>query len=69
MRAPDAVHRLERDLRAVFGERLRSLVVYAPASGDESAPTPTLAVVDGLTGDDLRACAAGIGAWHDASRR
>ena len=28
--------------------------------------TPTLAVVDSLTADDLRACAARVAAWHDA---
>ena len=61
---PDAVHVLERDLRDIFGSRLQSLVAYRAASGSDKAPT--LAVVDGLTADDLRACAGRVAAWHDA---
>ena len=63
MTIPDAVRTLERELGEIFGGRLRSLVVYAAAAS--SAPTPTLAVVDGLTADDLRACAARAATWHD----
>src|SRR5436190_21936390 len=63
MHIPDAVRVLERELGEIFGGRLRSLVVYAPAAS--GAPTPTLAVVDRLTADDLRACAARAAAWHD----
>ena len=62
----DAVRTLARDLQAVFGDRLRSVVAYGDAGGSDRAPTPTLAVVDGLTADDLRACAGLITAWHDA---
>jgi hypothetical protein len=65
MRIPDAVRSLERDLRDIFGNRMQSLVVYAPA--DRSADQPTLAVVDALTADDLRACASLVGRWRDAS--
>ena len=82
MHTPDAVVALERDLRGIFGSRLRSLVVYGlrarPAAGhrDESqaaqhghgqqgrAVTHTLAVVDTLSIDDLRACAVRVEAWH-----
>jgi hypothetical protein len=82
MQIPDAVGALERDLRAIFGSRLRSLVVYGlraqPAHGNSHGPrassdvhqaerpiTHTLAVVDTLSTDDLRACAARVEAWHD----
>jgi hypothetical protein len=63
MNIPDAVRTLERDLAEIFAGRLQSLVVYAPAAS--GAPTPTLAVVDRLTAEDLRACAGRAGAWHD----
>jgi len=83
---PDAVHTLERELRVVFGSRLRSLVVYGQraqarlhtpggpgkghgahaAPGRDVPPARTLAVVDSMTPDDLRACATRIDAWHDA---
>jgi hypothetical protein len=66
MELSDAVRTLDRDLRALFGSRLRSLVAYRDASGAAMAPTPTLAVVDGLTPDDLRACADRIASWHEA---
>ena len=62
----DAVRRLERDLRAVFGERLQSVVVYRPGSDAPDEPTPTLAVVGHMTADDLRACADRVTSWHDA---
>jgi hypothetical protein len=64
MDIPDAVQALERDLRAIFGDRLRSLVVYAAVGGDDR--TSTLAVVDGLSADDLRACVGQVAAWDDA---
>lgn len=54
---------LEGDLRDIFGERLRSLVVYAAIAGDDR--TPTMVVVDGLSADDLRACAGRMAAWDD----
>ena len=74
---PRAAASLERDLRAIFGARLQSLVVYggharrAPAdhgSHDHGHDTAThaMAIVDTLTADDLGACAARVPAWHDA---
>ena len=81
MAIPDAVSALERDLRAIFGSRLQSLVVYglrardahdrnhdsAAAHGPHSdpAPTHTMAVVDTLSTADLRACAPRVEAWHN----
>ena len=71
---------LERDLRETFGGRLQSLVRYGaharPAAHDndhgahghhhEPVLTHTLVIVDSLTPDDLRRCAARIEAWHHA---
>ena len=79
MNIPDAVSGLERDLRDIFGSRLRSLVVYGlraqSAHGDNHeshaahqagrAVTYALAVVDTLSIGDLRACTARVDAWHD----
>lgn len=71
---PSAVHDLDRDLRGIFSNRLRSLVAYGlqkHTSHGHEAPvthtsvTHTLAVVDRLTADDLRACAARVSTWHD----
>jgi hypothetical protein len=66
MRISEAVQTLARDLAAVFDVRLRSLVAYDDAASGERAPTPTLAVVDELTANDLRACADRVASWHDA---
>src|SRR5256885_5342200 len=81
MTIPDAVRALERDLRGIFGSRLQALAVYgqreaAHARGDRQAhahgsnhhdpPTRTLAVVDQVTRDDLRAAATRVESWHDA---
>src|SRR4051812_23882562 len=79
----DAVQTLERELRGVFGSRLRSLVVYGQrtdrahhGSGGHGAhgghahgapPTRTLAIVESLTADDLRACAGRVDTWHEAA--
>jgi hypothetical protein len=73
-----AVQTLERDLREVFGGRLQSLVRYGgrarpSAHGNdhkghghhERVLTHTLVIVDTLTPDDLRGCAARIESWHD----
>jgi len=71
----DAVQTLERELRDVFGHRLQSLVVYGRRQqdahaghdrghGDSGAPTHTLAIVEAMTSDDLRACAVRVEAWH-----
>ena len=78
MQTADVVSALERDLRAIFGQRLQSMVVYGQRAhaatdghgdhtGHETAPaTHTLAVVDALSHDDLRKCAAHVQSWHDA---
>ena len=58
MSPADAVKTLERDLQKIFGARLQSLIAYGQRH--------TLAVVDTLTADDLRACARRASAWHDA---
>lgn len=73
---PEAVRALERDLREIFGARLQSLVLYDVHSHDESDPSGhshgrqappmhTLAIVDRLTVDDLRACVERVARWHD----
>jgi hypothetical protein len=77
-----AVQTLERDLREVFGSRLQSLVQYGrharPSAAHDNGHggnshhhepelTHTLVIVDTLTPDDLRGCAARIQSWHDAS--
>src|SRR6185503_18630080 len=66
MNIPDGVRSLDRDLRTIFGSRLQSLVLFRHAAAVNAGPTPTLAVVDVLTADDLAACAARVGDWHDA---
>jgi hypothetical protein len=65
MPIPDLVRRLERELRGVFGARLRSLVIYGLHDGPSNV-TRTLAIVESLTEQDLRGCASRLGAWHDA---
>ena len=76
MAISDAVQTLERELRGVFGSRLQSLVIYGQrahpdhgvhaAHGHTAPPTRTLAVVDSMTPEDLRACASRVEAWQDA---
>jgi hypothetical protein len=77
MAIPDAVQTLDRDLRGIFGARLQSLVIYGQrlrGADDEhhhhqqhaAPPTRTLAVVESMTQDDLRASAGRVAAWHDA---
>ena len=73
---PDAVQTLERELRAIFGSRLQSLVLYGqraqPAHqadanhGHDAPPTRTLAIVGSMTPEDLRACALHVEVWHGA---
>jgi hypothetical protein len=76
--APSSVQALERDLRDIFGGRLQSLVRYGMHTRDgathgnhgghghhEPVLTHTLVIVDALTPDDLRACAARIESWHE----
>jgi hypothetical protein len=79
MHMSDTVAALERDLRAIFGDRLQSIVVYGmraldtqrgahrTSAVDHHGPlTHTLAVMDRLSADDLRACAAHVPRWQDA---
>src|SRR5438132_2923368 len=79
LHVPEAIHAIERGLREIFGGRLQSLVAYglqaheAAGARDDAAHGPsakqlthTLAVIDVITHDDLRACAARVAAWHDA---
>lgn len=79
MAIPEPVRALERDLRGIFGSRLQSLVIYARnahdtdhthgghgSHGHDAPPTRTLAVVESMTLDDLRASARQIERWHDA---
>jgi hypothetical protein len=61
----DAVRAVDRNLHELFGPRLKSVVVYAAAEGTD-APTPMLAVIQRLTADDLRACAARVLTWQDS---
>ena len=76
----EAVLQLERDLRGIFGSRLQSLVIYGQRVGEyaadhahgandahglHAAPARTLAVVDALTLEDLRAAAQRVDEWHD----
>jgi hypothetical protein len=49
----------------LFRERLTSVVAYVSADGPDG-PTPTLAVIQKLTADDLRSCASRIESWHAA---
>src|SRR5262252_1403117 len=63
---PASVHTLERELRGVFGPRLQSLVAYGLRTATGHAPTRTMALVESLTEQDLRACAARAASWHDA---
>lgn len=65
MQIPEVVRALERELRDVFGKRMQSLVVYGHAGGVRAAPIATLALVDALTADDLRSCAARTAGWHE----
>jgi hypothetical protein len=81
MAIPETVRALERDLRGIFGSRLQSLVIYGQralahashdahgghgAHGHDAAATRTLAVVESMTVDDLRASARQVDGWHDA---
>src|SRR5262249_17737040 len=54
------------DLREVFATRLLSLVAYRTAPGVARSDTSTLAVVEGLSVDDLRACSRRVESWHES---
>lgn len=77
MAIPEAVHLLDRELREIFGPRLQSLVAYGAAHnqqargdnhsqphGHTKPASRTLAIVERMTREDLRACAARVDAWH-----
>lgn len=66
MSIPDAVSALNRDMREIFGDRLRSVVAYAITDRTPDTPQPTLVIVDALTPADLRACAALVVKWHES---
>lgn len=78
---PVAVRTLDTELREVFGSRVQSLVVYGLHTREAErhraavehgeghhggTPVHTLAVVDSVGTDDLRACAARMSQWRDA---
>ena len=74
---PAAAQTLDGDLRAIFGSRVQSLVVYgthtleaehrhAPHGHGRRPLANTLAVVDKIGPEDLRACAARVESWHAA---
>jgi hypothetical protein len=78
-RVPESISTLERDLRDIFGARLQSLVAFGLRSATPPHPpdrqhgihvetprTRTLAVVESLTGDDLKKCAERVARWDDA---
>src|SRR5258705_2401876 len=77
MAIPEAVQRLDRELREIFGRRLQSLIVYGALEGQHATDdghsqahgpaeplSRTMAVVEGMTREDLRACATRVDAWH-----
>jgi hypothetical protein len=57
-----ALEALARDLERVFGPRLESLVAYAGHTSDGTVHT--LAMVEGLTFQDLAACLPLADMWH-----
>jgi hypothetical protein len=63
MPTADVLSALDRDLRAIVGDRLRSLVAYGTGSAGDG-PVSTLALVDQLTAADLGACARRVRAWR-----
>ena len=75
MTTSDALQSLDRELREIFGPRLQSLVAYGSIGERHtdqghshghgpSAPARTLAIVDAMTREDLRACATRVDGWH-----
>ena len=51
------------DLQHIFGDRLQAFVAYGQA---DATPSPSVALVQTLTSDDLTACAARAATWHRA---
>ena len=62
----DAVTAIDRDLREMFGERLRSVVAYAVTDRAPGTPQPMLVIVEALTPADLRDCAARVARWQES---
>lgn len=52
-----------RDLQNIFGDRLLAMVAYGQPG---TTPAPSLALVSGISADDLDRCAACAAAWHRA---
>jgi hypothetical protein len=78
MHVSEAIARLDRDLRGHFGARLQSVVAYglggrgahettlhATDAHDDDALLHTLAIVDAVSADDLRALARRVESWHE----
>jgi hypothetical protein len=75
---PDVVRVLERDLRSLFGDRLKSLVAYGLKAHNLMTPEShaahdldlrlvhTLVVVDAIRPEDLHACTSRVASWHHA---
>jgi hypothetical protein len=62
-----AADTLVADLRRIFTDRLRSVVLYGPQlEGDPAAPLTTLALVSSLVVTDLEQCAGRAAAWRQA---
>ena len=62
----DAVTAIDRDLREVFGDRLRSVIAYAVSDRAPGTPQPMLVIVEALTPADLRDCAARVARWQES---
>ena len=62
----DAVTAIDRDLREMFGDRLRSVIAYAVTDRAPNTPQPMLVIVEALTPADLRDCAAHVVRWQEA---
>ena len=65
MPTSEAVSAIDRDLRDIFGDRLRSVVAYAVTDPTPDRRQPTLVIVESLTPADLRGCAAKVSSWHE----
>ena len=62
----DAVTAIDRDLREMFGDRLRSVIAYAVTDRVPGTPQPMLVIVEALTPADLRDCAARVVRWQES---
>lgn len=62
----DAVTAIDRDLREMFGDRLRSVIAYAVTDRSPGTPQPMLVIVEALTPADLRDCAARVARWQES---